>query len=253
LLTLQPTKNKFSALVVLGALLIAGLFFFFQSEPNQEKNNLKPSQLDFSKSNQLPTTPTVSKVEASAAPSSVPGSTSAPKITLQAEDLKAWQVFENVLQTKNDNDPRIDQYFKTLNENLRTALIQKYQTFAAEDRNARGLVAFLIARDTNFSNSNGQSAEFLKKVFDEPPCLSLSDCKTIGPDDPHHSGTNQTTLTYPQLATLFQLEARIRNNPELLKDPKAREEFVAILSRAESFAVPAVQERALQIRKEFGL
>jgi hypothetical protein len=83
--------------------------------------------------------------------------------------------------------------------------------------------------------------------------LSLADCKTVGPDDPHHSAMNQTTLNYPQLATLYKLESALRSNPEILKNPTERERAVSILSHAESFPVPAVQERALQIRNEFGL
>lgn len=207
--------------------------------------------MNFSETNTLPTTVQTGSTSQAA---SVTTTTTSPQLDtavskLSEPDLKAWKTFESILQTKNDNDSRMDQDLKKLSPEMRKALFEKYNSLPAEDRSDRGLITFLIARDI----TTPDDLSFLKSVFEESPCLSLADCKTVGPDDPHFSSVNQTTLNYPQLNTLFQLEKTLEAHPEYLKDPEMREKFVATLRQAETFAVPVVQQKAQQIRARFQL
>ena len=134
---------------------------------------------------------------------------------LGATDVATLETIEAVVKSKNDNDPRINTELKSLSPDVHQALYAKYKAFPAEDRNNRGLVVFLIARDLK----SVADLDFLKKVYAESPCLSLEDCKNVGSDDAHFSGTNQTTMNYPQFAGLYQLEKQLEGRRDLLKDP----------------------------------
>lgn len=253
---MQQTKKKSILIVFIGALLLAGLFLFARQQSQISPENLKPSQLNFSESNELPKTAATRFTDATTESgpkatdqNEVPSKVSIALNKLQNEDLKKWQTFESILSSKNDNDPRIDQEFKHISSDLKIALMEKYATIPAESRNDRGLISFLVARDLNST----ADTDFLKKVFEEPPCLSLADCKTIGPDDAHHSGINQTTLEYPKMAALYQIEKRLTEHPEILSNPSLREGIVADLRQAEACPVPMIQQKALQIRTRFQL
>lgn len=246
---MKPRSLKNLILIfIAGALLIAGLFLFARklaAPPPAEISN--PDQLDFRDSNTLPAAPeTAAETAPEAAPAVPPAE---PPSTLTAEESRAWQSFESVLASHNDNDPRLDRDLKSLTPALRAALAVRYQTIPAEERNARGLVVFLIARDLRTADG----AEFLKKVYQEEPCLSLDDCSKTGQEDPHFSGANQTTMNYPQLAGLFQIEKQLSERPELLRDPAMRAEILDVLKNAENFPVPAVQNKARAIRRKYGL
>lgn len=240
---MQTTKNFFKIIFVLGALLIAGLFFYFKSSKEIPKESFKPSQLTFVKGNELPQSVT--------APIAIEKK---QEVTFQAENLTAedqvkWKSFEEILKTKNDNDPRMDTQLKKLSPAVHAALYEKYDQIPAEDRNAKGLVIFLVARDINTIDD----IQFMKKLYQESPCLSLADCKTIGPDDPHHSGVNETTLTYPQQSGLYLIEKQLKEKPQLLNDAAFRSGVIQILVQAESFPVPAIREKARAIRAAYGL
>ena len=246
LLTLPHNKKLVLIVLLLGALLTAGLFLFKAQRPRPlEVSELKPSQLNLSQSNSLPTTSTNAQVEAVEKPELI-----LPKAQqLQNEDKSKWDVFDNIVKTKNDNDPRLDHELKNLSPALREALFEKYDSLPQEDRSARGLIAYLIARELK----TPEDAQFLKQVYQEAPCLSLADCKTSAPDDPHHSSTNQTTLVYPQLSLLYVIEKQLTENPQYLNDASKRSEYIQLLVAAESYPVPVVNEKARGIRNKFGL
>lgn len=225
--------------------------FFYSGSTKSKTEITKPSQLDFSNSNSL-STATESTTSAPVDQTALPpdGSQILSSIAkLEGQNLATWQTFEDILKKRNDNDPRLDTELKSPSPEIRKALYEKYDLIPSEARNDKGLIVFLIARDFN----SPEDAQFLKKVFEEPPCLSLADCKTVGPDDAHHAGVDQTTLNYPQLAGLYQLEKRLETHPEILKDPVQRADVVAILRQAEAYQVPKVQAKASQIRSRFQL
>ena len=237
------------------ALLIVGLSFFWRSHQANQITEIsdevtKLRQVNFANGNKLedsdvPEKKALSAVETEAA--KVSDEQIAAK--LSGEDLKSYQLFEAILKSKNDNDPRLDQDLKHQSQAVRNAMIEKYTQLAPEDKNERGLIAYMISRDVQ----SPEDLQFMKSVFDQPPCLSLADCKSTAPADPHFSTLNQTTLIYDQKVVLFQIEKNLTEHPEYLKDPVKREGFVAALRQAESYAVPSIQQKAQEIRSRFGL
>lgn len=242
----MQTKKVFVRLTI-GALLVAGLFFvvsYFDSETSNEQRALKPSQVDFTKSNQVQ--------EASVPP--VVGSNfegddiiEAP-VAFNEREQKLWIAVESILRTKNDSDPRVND-LKELSSEFHKALFEKYNKLKMEDRNGRGFIVFLVAKNLK----SAEDLDFLQKVYQEAPCLSLENCGVSGNDDSHSAGVNQTTTIYPQLAGLYQIEKQLAANPELLNDPAMRAGILATLKQAEAFLVPAVHEFAEKIRQKFNL
>lgn len=219
---------------------------YLDSTHSNEQRALKPSQLDFTNSNDIQpaaTAPTVPTSEG------VAEATVSPALNLISEpEKKLWTIFEEILKSRNDSDPRVND-LKNLSPEFRNALFEKYSSIKAEDRNSRGFIVFLISKDLKSAND----LDFLQKVYQETPCLSLENCGVTGAEDSHSAGVNQTTTNYPQLVGLYQIEKQLEANPELLKDPALRAGILATLKQAEAFPVPAVQERAEKIRQKFNL
>jgi hypothetical protein len=245
---LQTTKNFFKIISVLGALLIAGLFFYFRSSEELKQTSLKPSRMNFVQGNEFSHQPAVT-ANVTAHKAVQPEVVVFRPENLTVEDQNRWATFEEILITKNDNDRRMDTQLKNLSPALREALYKKYDSIPAEDRSAKGLVVFLVAREIKTI----EDIEFLKKVYQETPCLSLADCKIVGSEDPHHSSVNETTLTYPQQSGLYLIEKQLKENPQLLNNAAFRSGVIQILVQAENFAVPAIREKARAIRQTYGL
>lgn len=207
---------------------------------------IKPSQLDFTQSNQPKEPVKVQEYEAK--------DTALYPETKAAADLsepeqKLWLAFEEILKSKNDSDPRVRELTK-LGPAFRMALFEKYNALKPEDRNGRGFIVFLVSRDLQSAGD----LEFLQKVYQESPCLSLQDCASSEQEtDPHNAGVGQTTLIYPQLVALYQIEKQLNERPELLKDPAMRAGILATLKQAEAFPVPAVHDRSVKIRNKYNL
>jgi hypothetical protein len=235
---------------IFGALLIAAGLFFYRGSQNREATEavpLKPSQVDFAKGNHFP---------AESKQATPPVVTERPKLNLEtpqgfsAVETKQWTVFQEIVNSRNDNDPRIDQELKTLSPKMHENLIKAYQQLPMENRNSRGLIAFLIARDLQST----RDVEFLKSIYQEQPCMSMGDCsKSETTADPHAEATNQTSLNYPQLAGLYQLEQQLERNPNLLNNPEMRQEIADLLREARQFPGSSLQARAEDIQKKYGL
>ena len=254
----SPAQNnkKYLNVVLFIALLLAGLFYFlrprFASEfaANQQEKPLKPSQMTFADSNKF-REPELNSTDSTAALQQNAGqpTDSVVEAELRPEDQKKIEILNEILKSKNDNDPRINNELKSLNAEVHRALMAKYNRLAPEDRNGRGTIVFLIARDLKST----ADLDFIEKVYQEPPCLSLADCGKASTEEGDHLGADQTTTNYPQLVALYQLDQQLGRQPELLSDPAFRSRFVAVLKEADGFAVPAVNQRAQQIRKKYGL
>jgi hypothetical protein len=120
------------------------------------------------------------------------------------------EVLEEILKSKNDNDPRLDTEFKTLSKPLKLALARKYNELKAESLNERGTIVFLLGRNLKSS----QDFAFIKKVLSEHPCQSLNDCQKIPESsDPDEEGVNEITLVYPQIVALKSIETYLKKNP----------------------------------------
>ncbi|MCC2677801.1 MAG: hypothetical protein K0R29_377 [Pseudobdellovibrio sp.] len=239
--------RKFLITTGLGlALLIAGLFLFkgFNSKTSTPHGLLKPSQMTFSQGNQF-------SEDFNAKPEVTPGSAAvSTAIPAVPENEKAaWQSLEEILSSKNDNDPRLDKQLSQLSPEFHKAIYSRYESLKPEDRNGRGTLVFLIARDLK----SPSDIEFLQKVYEENPCLNMSDCSAQPDHDPQDSGSQQTSLNYPQLAGLYQIDSVLSKNPSLLNNPQIRAGIYSLLKTAENFPAPQVHGKAQQIREKYGL
>lgn len=259
--TLKPIKKSL-ILIFSGALLITGLFLFLKNKTINTPEISKPSLLSFTDGNEVKTAEksevlfdknheviAENELEEQKKSSTEINNSSAYLNKFSEQDKTIWSTLEAVLNSNNDNDPRINLDLKNLSPSIHEALYEKYESIISENRNAKGLIVFLVARDLK----SKEDIEFIAKTYQEAPCLSLDDCKNVGSDDAHHSGPNQTTLVYPQLAGLYQIEQQIKIRPEILKDPALRNEIVSLLKQAEDFPVLIVQQKAKEIRHKNNL
>ncbi len=164
--------------------------------------------------------------------------------SLSLLEKKSWKTFQEILLSKNDNDPRLDSDLKNLSPALHQALLAKYSSLPMESRSERGLIVFLVARDLQ----SPDDLKFLKSIYDESPCLSLANCGTRTESDPHISGIDDTSANYPQLTALFQLDQLLTTKPGILMDPNMKDHFRAVIEQALKFPVPAIQQKAAEIQ-----
>ncbi len=227
-------------------MLIAGLFLFKDYESLPEQHGLKkPSQMTFAQSNQFSedfnAKPEGASTAVTAAPQALP--------QLPENEKPAWQALEEILKSKNDNDPRLDTALSQLSAEFHKAIYSKYLSLKPEDRNERGTLVFLVARDLKTE----ADIDFLQTVYEESPCLNMANCAANSENDPQENNGQQTSLNYPQLAGLYQVDAQLSKRPELLKNPQFRAGIYALLKTAENFPAPQVHEKAKQIREKYGL
>ncbi|MCM2277134.1 MAG: hypothetical protein NDJ89_03595, partial [Oligoflexia bacterium] len=163
---------------------------------------------------------------------------------LNSQDSRKFRMLEEILVSRNDNDPRLDRELKGLSPELKAALRAKYQQLPAEDRNGRGTIAFLVGREA----AQPEDFEFLGRILSEPACLSLADCTreppAVAAEELHLEGTTEVTLAYPQLVALKWLET---DRP--LEGP-AREAALRALESAKRSNNPIVSRKAAEIEKK---
>ena len=140
--------------------------------------------------------------------SSSPGlgsSQTSPVAVLPPAEARKIAILDEVLISKNDNDPRFDSELKDFSPEAKRAIQKKYTETAPEKRNARGTHVFLIGREIK----SDEDLHFLSTVLMEKPCLSLQDC-TRPPgahsgEEEHLEALNETTANYPQLVAVRAL------------------------------------------------
>src|SRR5215210_5756384 len=87
----------------------------------------------------------------------------------EVTDTKAadkLEILEEIFQTKNDNDPRLDQEFNQLTPKAKEALEEKYRQLTPESRNERGTIVFLLGKNL----SSEEDFKFLREVVSEKRC-----------------------------------------------------------------------------------
>jgi hypothetical protein len=129
---------------------------------------------------------------------------------LSPKDQRKLVILQQILESKNDNDPRMDHDLANLSPEAKRAMEEYYKEIKPEQRNDRGTIVFLISREIN----SKADLDFLQTVLMEKPCQSLSDCsKTDAPSSgeaAHLEGINETTANYPQLMALKQMTEQYR-------------------------------------------
>jgi hypothetical protein len=244
----MTSRNK---LLFLGALFLAALLFYFRKDkPSAQEAEAPGKPIRF-----VPPTPTIprpAQVVVNGIPTKNNQAAQAQmELTkaLSPDDKKLFEIFTQIMISKNDNDPRLDKELRHLSPELKKTLQREYALLPDERRNEKGLIVFLIARDVSVP----EDLQFLESVYQESPCLSLANCQVRGPEDPHFSGINEVSLVYPQIAGLFQLETQLKARPELLNEPGFKNEMSQLIRVAERFPVPAVQKRADDLKNKYGL
>lgn len=142
-------------------------------------------------------------------------------------------LLDEVLASRNDNDPRLDTAFDGLSLAEKASFRRRYEELPRERRNERGTIVYLLGRNLAVP----EDWAFLRKVVAEPPCLSLSDCSKKGPEAPEPG--DEVTLAYPALVALRQAALK-------LPEPQAR----LVLDDGARSPVPAVRRLASRLVKE---
>jgi hypothetical protein len=165
---------------------------------------------------------------------------------------KLLLTLDEILSSKNDNDPRLDREFRHLTTESKSALRKKYSTLTKEDRNGRGTIALLIGREI----TEAQDIQFLKEILNEPPCYSLENCNQethmpIGAEAHHEMGF-QVTLAYPQLSALYWLEKFLTRSPAENSGLPASllEEARKVIQMSKESPVPLIRRKAEDIERK---
>jgi len=169
----------------------------------------------------------------------------------ETEPLIKLRTLENILESKDDNDARLDSDFNDLSPETKRLFRREYRRMPSENHNERGTIIYLLGR-------NLKSAEdwtFLREVVSEPACLSLADCsKEIKAEDDHRALGNEVTLAYPSLMALKQterfLEEALKAGRGALSSPAAKE-AAEVIQAAKSSKVPIVAKTATELEQRF--
>jgi hypothetical protein len=165
-------------------------------------------------------------------------------------EQKKWFTLLQILESKRDNDPRIDTELKDLSPLFKLTLAMRYAELKPEKFNERGTLVFLVGREL----VNPADVDFMRTVLTEKPCLSVTDCSRVpvahaGEDD-HREMVNETTVRYPQLMALRALKQKWA---ELQREPSGHTDLIRqireTLEEASRSADPRIADGARAILK----
>jgi hypothetical protein len=243
-------KKSIAVLVFIG--LIASAYFTRHQKMTSEKEAMVKNAAAETKAEAART---VASAPATAAPS--------PENKIEGHFLKQslntekyspgtrekLQTLNDIMISKNDNDPRLDKDLKNLSPEDKLALKDFYTNLKAESLNEKGTVVFLLGRDIQ----NVNDVDFMKNVLGEEPCLSMDNClvKNVSADS-HIDSVNQTTLTYPQQVALESLLRWANKNPQSLTSDM-RQHLAEAVQQAKRSPVASIQRKADEISKKFKL
>ena len=161
---------------------------------------------------------------------------------------------ETILLSRNDNDPRLDLDFNGLSTEDKRLFRKKYRAIAAEKRNERGTIVYLLGRNLRAA----EDWKFFRQVALEPPCLSLSDCskKPVPGSDEEATG-DEVTLAYPSLVAVN----RARRVVEAARDARVaaqrstegegEKEALALIAAARKSKTAVVSRAAIAYDEKF--
>lgn len=189
--------------------------------------------------------------------SSEPANITSQKYSLVTQEK--IKTLDQILISKNDNDPRIDTAFKNLTYEEKAALKDHYNELKMEDRNGRGTIIFLLGRNLQTTADIG----FFKNVLIESPCLSLSDCQKFNASEKesHLESANDVTKNYPQVVALNRIEAAMSeqmndSSSQLNSDSQYRQSIIDALQAASNSQVYIIKSKATdllnQVYKKYG-
>lgn len=156
-------------------------------------------------------------------------------VSLTDDDRRQVAVLEQILKSRDDNDPRMDTELRNLSPQAKIELRNKYIAMSAESRNERGTIVFVLGREMKTS----EDAAFLASVVAEPPCLSMQDCgrRPDAPVDEHAAMANEVSLVYPQLVAVKSFERVLKSGDLSTEVKKAAIEALQRAERSENSKV----------------
>lgn len=227
-------KIGIASILVLGVAFL-GRSFFSGTQPESE----------------LPSAPVEQRTEVQGqsgdVASSAEGLQSAPQDASREQVHAKLEVLNEILNSKDDNDARLDSVLSSLNEVERLAFMDRYQRIPMEDRNGRGTIIYLIGKNLE----NAEDYKFIGQVFSELGCKSLSDCTkepSVSDENAHHSEADELTLFYPQWVALKAMETKIQSGGETLP-ATVKAQVLRVLKQAESFDHPKIQDYSRRLQE----
>lgn len=145
-------------------------------------------------------------------------------------------LLDEILLSRNDNDPRLDSAFNTLTPATRRLFREKYRALPPESRNQRGTIVHLLGKNLDAP----EDWAFLREVVGEPPCLSLTDCAKP-PAGGEGGPGDAVTLAYPALVALKQAE-RV-----LAEGGPGRDEALSVALAGKASPVAKVSQAAARL------
>ena len=153
------------------------------------------------------------------------------------------KILDDILRSKDDNDPRLDAAFNDLSSAEKKLFIRKYRELPPEARNERGTIIYLLGRNVRTPSDWA----FLRSVAGEKPCLSLSDCSkkpSPGGEEEAAAAGDAVTLAYPSLVALTMARREMeRLGPS--------QEALSVLSAGKASRSQAVRRLARKIARQF--
>ncbi len=157
----------------------------------------------------------------SAGPTGDPVKALLPAQKLNAADSRKISILRELIQTRNDNDPRMDTELRNLSAAAKAEIQSIYRDTKPESRNERGTMVFLLGREIR----DPAELSFFRGVLQEKPCLSLENCErpagAVSGDEEHLETINDTTASYPQLIALRALVHRANELKEASQEGSA--------------------------------
>ncbi|MBI3554349.1 MAG: hypothetical protein HY077_17770 [Elusimicrobia bacterium] len=148
------------------------------------------------------------------------------------------KMLDEILLSRNDNDPRLDREFNGLVRAEKDQFRRKYKALAPEKRNERGTIVYLLGKNVK----DDADWRFLREVAAEPPCLSLADCSKEG-SGPSGMG-DDVTLAYPSLVALKAAQRRLEKTPD-------SKEALAVVAAGRESKMRAVSRLSAQLESRF--
>ncbi len=165
-----------------------------------------------------------------------------------AESAAKLKTLDEILRSKNDNDPRLDTDFKSLSIETKRLFRKKYSETPRERVNARGTIVYLLGGG---NLSTAEDLAFLREVAAEPPCLSLSDCaKKPAPGGEEEAG-DEVTLAYPSLVALKQAQHALESASALSTSSPTTKNAMGVLEVGRKSPVRAVSRLAERLARRF--
>ena len=151
------------------------------------------------------------------------------------------RALEEVLASRDDNNPRLDRDFNALSAEDKAAFRKKYREIPAERRNERGTIVYLLGKNM----ASAEDWAFLREVAGEPPCRSLADCAKPPAGESEEGGVgDDVTLAYPSLVALKQAE-------RALDAGTSAAEAKAVIAAGLGSKMPAVARLAAKLDRRF--